>query len=181
MFRKVGYAALTATAALSLVVACVPPQEVAQEGPNYQAPVVATATPANLAAVCYQPDEIGAMHARMTQQEFSTGVLACKDAAGLRIYQQDYQGFVTKFQADLQGNFHQLTGLVARKRLNMDVVVTEMANRTASRANDPGFCSRLERALKWSLSPKVTSLQQVPPPWNFAPEMNMFPCAPARA
>lgn len=68
-----------------------------------------------------------------------------------------------------------------RKRLNMDVVVTQFANRTANRANDPGFCQRLERALKWSLNPKVASLSQVPPPWNFAPEMDMFPCPGARA
>jgi hypothetical protein len=178
MIGKLGYAALLAAAAISLV-AC-DPQRVQQDGPNYQAPIVAMASPPNLASICYGGGELGAMHARMTQQEFATGVLSCKSADGTRLYNQQYTDFITKFKTDLSANFQELQGLVARKRLNMDVVVTEMANRTAARANDGGFCSRIERALKWSLSPKVTSLQQVPPPFDFAPEMTMFPCPAAK-
>ena len=41
---------------------------------------------------------------------------------------------------------------------------------------DAAFCSRNLRALEWSLSPSVTSLTQVPSPYDFGPEMNIFPC-----
>lgn len=179
MVGKLAGAVLLAVAGIALV-ACIP-EQTAQEGPNYQAPVVAVAAPPNLANACYGSGELGTMHARMTQQVFATGVLGCKSADGMRRYDRQYTDFVGKFKTDLANNARDLQNLVNRKRLNMDVVVTEMANRTAGRANEGDFCARIERALKWSLSPKVTSLQQVPPPYDFSPEMRMFPCPAARA
>ena len=35
---------------------------------------------------------------------------------------------------------------------------------------------RHARALEWSLAPSVTSLTQVPSPYDFGPAMNVFPC-----
>jgi hypothetical protein len=67
--------------------------------------------------------------------------------------------------------------VVARKKVNLDVMVTEIANRTAQRpVQDPAFCSRHQRALEWALTTKVTSLTQVPSPYEFGPEMKVFPC-----
>ena len=49
--------------------------------------------------------------------------------------------------------------LAGRKRFNLDVVVTEFANRTAQRAPvDKEFCSRSKRAFDWALSPQVTTV-----------------------
>ena len=70
-----------------------------------------------------------------------------------------------------------LSEVARRKRLNVDVFVTEVANRTAQRAPvDREFCSRSKRALDWALDPKVSSLSQVPPPFDLGPEMNIFAC-----
>ena len=87
------------------------------------------------------------------------------------------QAFINKFTPDLATNATELKSLVARKRLNIDVMVTEIANRTAGRpTEDAAFCSRHERAFAWALTTQVTSLTQVPSPYDFGPEMKVFPC-----
>ena len=49
--------------------------------------------------------------------------------------------------------------LAGRKRFNLDIVVTEFANRTAQRApTDKEFCSRSKRAFDWALSSQVTTV-----------------------
>lgn len=174
MVGKFAGAVLTGLAAAALG-ACMS-EQVAQDSPAYQAPGVSMAMPAN--AACYSNAELGAVRARMTQQIFATGVLRCRAAGGAG---QQYTDFVGKFRNDLSANARELQGVLDRRQLNMDTLVTEMANRTAGRFNEPGFCARLDRALKWSLSPKVTALQQVPPPYDFGPEMRMFPCQQGRA
>ena len=55
--------------------------------------------------------------------------------------------------------------------------MTEIANRTAQRApTDKDFCSRGKRAFDWAMDPKVTTLAQVPPPYDLGPEMNIHAC-----
>jgi hypothetical protein len=81
---------------------------------------------------------------------------------------------LNKFSGDLSANATELKVVVAKRRLNMDVLVTELA--TQRRNDDPEYCSRLDRAFAWALSPGVTSLTQVPPPHDLGPEMNAFPC-----
>ena len=47
----------------------------------------------------------------------------------------------------------------------------------AQRASmDREFCTRSQRALEWALAPQVSSLAQVPPPYDLGPEMSTFPC-----
>jgi hypothetical protein len=88
-----------------------------------------------------------------------------------------YASFLSKFQADLSSNARALQTLSPSKRYNVDDVVTEFANRTAQRApTDKEFCARFKRAFDWALSPQVTSLAQVPPPYDLGPEMNVHPC-----
>jgi hypothetical protein len=175
MIGKLACAALAA-ATLALV-ACLP-EQAANERPTYQAPAMG-GSPGNLA--CFTSVELGVVQVRMTQQNFATATLGCKSANGARRFNQHYSDFIRKFQADLETNAENLQNLADRKGLNMDTVVTEMANRTAGRFNEPGFCARIERGLNWSLSTKVTSLRQVPPPFDFSPEMRMLPCPGARA
>ena len=170
MIGKFACAAL-ATAALALA-ACFP-EQASTERPTYQAP--------GPPGACYTSGDLGIVHARMTQQVFATATLGCKAANGTRRFNQHYTDFIRKFEGDLAANAESLQDVADRKGLNVDSVVTEMANRTAGRFNEPGFCSRVERGLNWSLSPRVTSLRQVPPPYDFSPEMRMLPCPGARA
>jgi len=41
---------------------------------------------------------------------------------------------------------------------------------------DPAFCSRHQRALEWALLAEVTTLTQVPAPYDLGPEMKIFSC-----
>jgi hypothetical protein len=144
---------------------------------DYQAPVAPSPPATNIRAICYNAADLAVFRARMLQQEFTVAALQCQSAGGARAYEQYYAQFLTKFKSELPTNFRSLTQLAARKRLNVDVVVTEFANRTAQRAHtDKEFCPRSKRALDWALSQQVTSLAQVPPPFDLGPEMNVYPC-----
>src|SRR5262249_22293165 len=94
-----------------------------------------------------------------------------------RAFEGLYGNFLKKFGPDLSTNARALTQLSRTKRFNVDVVVTEFANRTAQHAPvDKEFCSRGLRALEWALDAKVTSLSQVPPPSDTGPERNTHAC-----
>lgn len=172
----IGRVARAAVVVVGLAVSGCVVEQAALEGPNYQAPAVAVPPPGNLPSICFTEQDLRTVQARMTQQVLATATLGCKSVDGARLYHQQYTNFIGKFQGDLKSNYQDLSALVARKRLNMDVMVTEMANRTAGRANEPDFCPRLGRAYTWALSPKVTTLSQVPPPYDFSSEMRMFRC-----
>ncbi|HTR84033.1 MAG TPA: hypothetical protein VMI56_06115 [Reyranella sp.] len=168
---------LPATAALLLALAACVPQKPASNLPNYQAPVTQLAPPANLAAICFDSMDMGVMHERMVQQEVVVGVLQCKNDDGTRKLDAAYGQFIQKFGPELTANAENLKSLAARKHGNVDRWVTEIANRTATvRNEDAKACLRQQSALEWSLSPSVTTLTQVPPPYDFGPEMNVFPC-----
>ena len=144
---------------------------------NYQAPVVAVTPPANVKSICFDDAALVAYRVRMVQQELAVGVLQCKAADGTRRFDKQYVDFLDKYNPELATNATELKAAVARKGRNFDVVITEIANRTAGRpTEDPSFCSRHLRALEWALVPTVTSLSQVPSPYDFGPEMNVFPC-----
>jgi hypothetical protein len=158
--------------------ACVPEAPQTGSQPNYQAPVARLTQPANLSAVCFADSDLLAFRARMVQQELTVGVLTCKDPGGNRLFDKQYGDFLAKFTSELSENAVVLKGVVKAKGRDFDVVITEIANRTAQQpVGDPAFCSRHRRALEWSLAPSVTSLTQVPSPYDFGPEMNIFPCA----
>jgi hypothetical protein len=144
---------------------------------NYQAPVASIAPPANVRAICYEESDLSSFRVRQVQQQLVVGVLQCKGADGKIHLDDEYGLFIKKFGSELSSNAAEMKTLVARKRVNLDVMVTEIANRTAQRpTEDPAFCSRHQRALEWSLLPTVTSLTQVPSPYDFGPEMKVFPC-----
>jgi hypothetical protein len=127
---------------------------------------------------CYSAEDIATYRGRMLQQEFTVAALSCQNPNGTRAYEVDYKNFLDKFNADLQSNARSLQSLAARKRLNVDVVVTEFANRTAQKVTtDKTFCQRSKRALDYALSPKAATLSQVPPPYDLGPEMGAYPCA----
>ncbi len=81
-----------------------------------------------------------------------------------------YGQLLSKYQSELAANGRAMQQMAGRKRFNLDVVVTEFANRTAQRApTDKEFCGRAKRAFDWALSAQVTSLAQAPPPYDLGP------------
>jgi hypothetical protein len=146
--------------------------------PDYAAPSPPSPPAAANRATCYSDADLAVMHARMLHQELTVATLQCQNASGGRAYEDSYRSFLTKFTPELSANGRALNEIARRKRLNVDVVVTEFANRTAQKAPvDKEFCSRSLRALEWALDAKATSLEMVPPPYDLGPDMNMHPCA----
>ena len=163
---------------LAFAVAACAPKQLAekQPAPDYQMKV-ASFSPPNVQNICYDQASLTTYYVRMLQQELAVGTLSCQNADGSRKYEKQYGDVLNKFSGDLSTNAGELKAIAAKRRLNMDVLVTEFANREAQRRNDdPNYCARLERAFAWALSPGVTSLTQVPPPHDLGPEMNTFPC-----
>lgn len=146
--------------------------------PDYQAAASGTvAPPANLKAICYNANDLVTIRSRMLHQELVVATLQCQTPSGARAFEGIYSSYLGKFNPELSSNARSLQDVARRKRLNVDVVVTEFSNRMAQRAPvDKEFCTRSLRALEWVLDPKVTSLSQAPPPYDLGPEMNMHPC-----
>ena len=161
-----------------LAVAACAPQPTAKKASNdYQAPATAVAPPANLRSVCYNDADLNAFRVRMVQQQLVVGALQCKGADGKPHLNDEYAAFVKKFNPELISNAAEMQSLVHRKKANLDVLVTEIANRTAQQPSlDPAFCSRHERAFEWALLTEVTTLSQVPAPYDLGPEMKVFAC-----
>ena len=144
---------------------------------DYQAPVPPSPPAGNIRAYCCNAADLAVVRARMVQQELVVATLQCQNPGGSRAFEGQYGAFIGKYQSELSSNSRALSEVARRKRLNVDVFVTEVANRTAQRAPvDREFCSRSKRALDWALDPKVSSLNQVPPPYDLGPEMNIFAC-----
>jgi hypothetical protein len=146
--------------------------------PDYQAPVPPSPPANQTRAICYNEGDLATIRARMLHQEMSVATLQCQTAGGARALEGQYAQFLAKFTGDLTANARALQALSRTKRFNIDVIVTEFANRTAQKAPvDKEFCSRSQRALEWALHPTTTSLSQVPPPYDLGPDMNIYACA----
>ena len=118
------------------------------------------------------------MRARMLQQELTVATLQCQNASGSRAYEGAVRrASSASTSARARRQRPRLQQLAGATRFNVDVVVTEFANRTAQKAPvDTEFCARSLRALEWALDPKATRLAQVPPPYDLGPDMNIHPC-----
>jgi hypothetical protein len=147
--------------------------------PDYMAPSPPSPPAAANRATCYTEEDLTTLRVRMFQQQASVGTLQCQTPSGSRAFDSQYSAMLSKYNADLSANARALNDVARRHRFNVDVVVTEFANRTAQKAPvDPQFCSRSLRALEWALDPKATSLAMVPPPYDLGPDMNFYACAP---
>jgi hypothetical protein len=164
---------------LCLAAAACAPKPIAEKkpAPDYQMKAASVPPPANLTTICYDEAAMSVYYTRMTQQQLAVGTLSCQEAGGKRRFEKQYSDLLAKYGSDLASNAADIKAIAAKRRLNMDVLVTEFANREAQqRQNDPQYCERFERAFNWALSPAATSLSQVPPVHNYAAEMNAFPC-----
>ncbi len=146
---------------------------------DYQAAASPIPSAANIRAICYNDADLEILRGRMLQMELSVATLQCQTAGGGRAFEPIYTRFLDKFRPELTTNMRSLQQLASRRRLNVDVVVTEFSNRMAQHApTDKEFCPRSLRALEWSLDPKVTKLADAPPPYDLGPDMNIYPCPP---
>ena len=184
MIGKLAQAAILVTAGLAIsgFSGCTPKTATPAKkpaAPDYQAAVPPMPPAASIRSICYNEADLATMRARMLHQELTVATLQCQSAGGSRAYEGAYTSFLGKYTGELTTNGHALQQIASRRRLNVDVVVTEFANRTAQKAPvDPEFCSRSLRALEWALDPKATSLAMVPPPYDLGPDMNIHACAP---
>src|SRR5436190_3290108 len=184
MIGKLVQAAVLVTAGLAIsgFSGCTPRTATPAKKPaaaDYQAAVPPSPAGASTRANCYNEADLATVRGRMVHQELTVATLQCQNAGGSRAYEGAYTSFLGKYTSELSANGRALNELARRRRLNVDVVVTEFANRTAQKAPvDPEFCSRSLRALEWALDPRATSLAQVPPPYDLGPDMNSHPCSP---
>ena len=178
MKRQFSPLCLLTACGFTLAAACAPQQAEKKKPANdYQVAAANVAPPANLRSVCYNDTDLTAFRVRMVQQQLVVGALQCKGPDGKAYLDDEYAAFVKKFNPELSSNAAELKSLVGRKKANLDVMVTEIANRTAQRpTKDPSFCSRHQRAFDWALLTEVTTLTQVPAPYDLGPEMKVFPC-----
>lgn len=179
MIKLLSQAAILAACGLALG-SCTPQTAAPTKKPpaaDYQAEVPPSPPAASIKAICYNEADLDIFRARMVQGEFAVATLQCQNASGARALEDLYRGFLTKFNTELVNNTRELNALAGRKRLNVDVVVTQFANRTAQRPSvDPKFCERSQRAFEWALTTQVTSLSQVPAMYDLGPDMNVHPC-----
>jgi hypothetical protein len=181
MIMKLLQAAITVTGVLAMGGCTLDQAKTTAPANRPPAADYAAAAPASTGApnraTCYNPADLAIYRARMVQMELNVATLQCQNPGGSRAYEDQYRAFIGKFQTEMSANGRSMQQLAGRKRFNLDVVVTEMANRTAQRApTDKEFCSRSKRAFDWALSTQVTSIDQVPPPFDLGPEMNVYPC-----
>jgi peptidoglycan hydrolase-like protein with peptidoglycan-binding domain len=125
---------------------------------------------------CYDSTEIGVVRIRMLQQELVVGTLQCQLPGGGRVFDGEYTKFLSKFAGELGTSGQLLQTLARRKGFNLDVLVTEIANRTARRMTTES-CARIKSTFDFALSPGTTSLMQVQPPFDLGPEMNITACS----
>ena len=179
MIKMLSQAAMLAACGFGLG-ACTPQTAAPAKKPpaaDYQAEVPPPPPAASIKAICYNEADLNTFRTRMVQGEFAVATLQCQNAGGARALEDMYRSFLNKFGPELVNNTRELNQLAGRKRLNVDIVVTQFANRTAQRPSvDPRFCERSQRAFEWALTTKVTSLSQVPAMYDLGPDMNVHPC-----
>src|SRR5919106_1347483 len=144
MNRPLSSLCLLTACGLTLAAACAPQSSDKKKPTNdYQAPSANVAPPANLRSVCYDDADLSAWRVRMVQQQLVVGALQCKGPDGKIYLDDEYAAFIKKFNPELSSNAAEMKSVVSRKKANLDVIVTEIANRTAQRpVHDQDFCSR---------------------------------------
>lgn len=128
-------------------------------------------------AGCLDESEHNAVRARILQNSLATATLSCLDDKRVRLLEPKYNQFVQRYNPEYAENARVLRQISARRGKNFDVMNTDMANQAAAQMSaDRQFCDRSRRALDWALSPKVTSLSQVPPPVDYTGLLGLRLC-----
>jgi hypothetical protein len=162
---------LGALAAASLV-ACEPPKPSAPPPPSTSYVKVMPASAAPGRGQCLNDGEAATVRGRIVQQELAFAARHCGAGA-------DYNSFAAKYASDLTTNGGELTRLLARRGMNTNAYVTDIANKVASRAaTHGGFCADALEAFRWALRPATTRLADVPPLYDNSADHGTKPCNP---
>ena len=151
----------------------------ASNEPSANYAIVAAQTQANTGqgAGCLDESEHAAVRARILQNSLATATLTCLDDKRNRLLEAKYTQFVQRYNPEYAENARALRQIAARRGKNFDVMNTDMANHAAAQlSSDRQFCNRASRALDWALSPKVTSVSQVPPPVDYTGLLGLRVC-----
>lgn len=119
---------------------------------------------------CYTRDDLAALRVAMQRSALLMAALHCRNDA----LESAYGRFVAKFEAELAAGNRRLE---ARGGKGVNVLMTDLVGRVGPRTvTDPDFCGRNRRTFDAALDPLVTSLDQVPLPYDFSPEIGAYPC-----
>lgn len=165
-----------AVAAVLAMAAC---QTTASNEPSPAYAIVSAQTQASTGqgAGCLDESDHNAVRARILQNSLATATLTCLGANRVRLLEAKYNQFVQRYNPEYAENARVLRQVAARRGKNFDVLNTDMANQAAAQMSVDGqFCNRSSRALDWALSPKVTSLSQVPPPVDYTGLIGLRVC-----
>jgi len=165
--------------ALVAVLAMAACQTTASNDPSPNYATVAAQTQANTGpgAGCLDESEHDAVRARILQNSLATATLTCLDDKRARLLEPKYNQFVQRYNPEYAENARVMRQISARRGKNFDVLNTDMANQAAAQmSTDRQFCDRARRALDWALSPKATSLSQVPPPVDYTGLVGLRVC-----
>ncbi|MBX3497962.1 MAG: hypothetical protein KF889_00840 [Alphaproteobacteria bacterium] len=165
--------------AVAVVLALAACQTTATSEPSASYAVVSAQTQASVGqgAGCLDEAEHNAVRARILQNSLATATLTCLGANRVRLLEAKYNQFVQRYNSEYAENARTLRQIAARRGRNFDVMNTDMANQAAAQLSaDAQFCNRSSRALDWALSPKVTSLSQVPPPVDYTGQLGLRLC-----
>jgi len=165
-----------AVVAVFAMAAC---QNAATYEPSPAYAIVSAQTQANAGpgAGCLDEAEHNAVRARILQNSLATATLSCLDDKRNRLLEAKYNQFVQRYNPQYAENARELRQISARRGKNFDVLNTDMANQAAAQMSaDRQFCDRSSRALDWALSPKVSSLSQVPPPVDYTGLLGLRLC-----
>lgn len=168
---------LVAVAAVLAMAAC--QTTAANNEPSAAYATVSAQTQASIGqgAGCLEQSEHDAVRARILQNSLATATLTCLDDKRNRLLEAKYNQFVQRYNPEYAENARVLRQIAARRGKNFDVLNTDMANQAAVQMSTDGqFCNRAGRAFDWALSPKVTSLSQVPPPVDYTGSLGLRLC-----
>lgn len=131
--------------------------------------------PAPARGPCLTPEEMQAVRNEIAWQQFYNAAIQCR--AGTPAFASDYTAFRNKFRADNELNSAPLQRVAAKRRANIHAFKTEIANRDGAMAGgNPNYCANAYAAFRWALSSQVTTITQVPPMFDFLPEMGVSTC-----
>ena len=132
---------------------------------------------ANIRAICYNDADLARYRARMLQQELKRRAPCSARLRRRPRLREPVRRLPQQVPGRAGANARSLQQLGRRKRFNVDVVVTEFANRTAQRAPiDKEFCAAPSAPSNGRSIAQVDLARQVPPPYDLGPEMNVHPC-----
>ena len=148
----------------------------ARQGPPSTAYAKVMPAPATAArGQCLNDQETQTVRGRIIQQELAFAARHCNMTP-------EYNQFAGKFDADLRANGNELGGLLRRRGVNINTYVTDVANKTATRASTyGGFCTDAREAFRWALQPSTSRLADVPPLYDNSADHGTRPCNPPKA